>query len=253
MSPVLRPKSFIKAPPEELETRISDQLSSIEDVSTHEEVIPTPLVIDDQVTQVNTSNGESSQVAQDSPTEGNDEKDAKISAVLQEILDRKIDKAIISAESSLATVIPNTLVSTQEEVNVPVVTSPQDVVPTVSVGDTMLVQSVPVEVVKTPGQEIHIPVVTQTTLPENGQITTSSEAVVSPVVSDVNVIPVHIATEVATPVVTPEQIAIPVTASPTPLTAQPAQVTPAAAPSEKKVHWFDKLFGSAPKNPPQTA
>jgi hypothetical protein len=149
-------------------------------------------------------------------------KDEKISSVLQEILERKIDKAIEGAEATLATTQPEII---PVEAPVEVVVTPQ----------VVSVQPV----VNTAGQEIHIPTPAEEIHPSLDVVTnavTLPEVEVLPTVQTVNVIPINVvSSEVTTmPNIPPQAI-----------TTETVEAVPALPP---KIHWFDKLFGSGPKS-----
>lgn len=111
-------------------------------------------------------------------------------------------------------------------------------------------QNVPVEIIKTPGQEIHIPLPVQAVDQPSNQTTVTPVVTPPSVVSNINVIPVHVTTQEALPVVASvEQNTLPV--APLPLQQNQTTSVQVAVP-EQKVHWFDRLFGSVPKSPPQS-
>lgn len=151
----------------------------------------------------------------------------KISHALQEILNRKIDKAIVSAESALGAPLA--------PLAVPPVQTTQ-------------------EIIKTPGQEIAVPIIV-------GNISPASEIGKVPQVTP----PIVEVTQQQIPQTVVSEQQVQVQAQPTVVTTVPVQsaqqvvpIPPSQAttlnmgPAPAKVHWFDKLFGSAPKTPPQS-
>lgn len=241
MSSVLRPNSFIKRSTEgeckEIEQSVPvDIPASTLPETEHIVDVHTPTeTIEEQLP-----------APEPSPTLVNEEvaKEEKISAVLQEILERKIDKAITNAEASLETT-PLTNQVTQEGVDVKSQPSP------ISTTVSNQVQNIPIEIVKTPGQEIHIPV--QVTVPSPVAAAVAPLTEPFPVVSNINVIPVNVTQSEVLPVVTNiEQTTLPVA---NPVNSLPVQQSSAPAQliaPEQKIHWFDRLFGSTPKTPPQS-
>lgn len=177
-----------------------------------------------------------------------EKKEEKISAVLQELLDRKISKAIEGAEASLATSQPE--ISTESSLPVPNVGT--ELVSEVSVPMPLPVSEPVAAPIPTPasqevlpilGQEIHIstPVVNvlPSTLVVEESLTVAPPSTL-PSVEKGNMIPINTVPQevVVAPVIPVEAVAI------------TTNVPVVAAVTEPTVHWFDKLFGSAPKTPP---
>lgn len=176
-----------------------------------------------------------------------EKKEEKISAVLQELLDRKISNAIKGAEASLATSQPEI----SAEFSVPVPNVGTELVSEVSVPKPLPVSEPLAAPIPTPasqevmpilGQEIHIstPVVNvlPSTLIAEESLTVAPPSTL-PAVEKGNMIPINTVPQevVVAPVVPVEAVAI-------------TTNVPVAAVTEPTVHWFDKLFGSAPKTPP---
>jgi hypothetical protein len=176
----------------------------------------------------------------------------KISHALQEILNRKIDKAIVSAESALeAPHIQTETVKVEAQIVTPLEQHTVTPVPVIHSPGSFVT---PTETVKAPGQEIKAPVAIESAplIPQNKEVTQVTtpivEVVQQPIAQNVVSEPqAQIQTQpivvTTAPVQTPPQtVAIP------PRQASTLSMGPAPA----KVHWFDKLFGSAPKNPSQS-
>ena len=226
-------------------------------------------------------------------------KEEQISLALQQLLDRKIEKAIANAEISLGT--PDTNPSTESTGSLPAVlgevpsgdiivsTNLQQNLPITSQVEQLPIRNgvvfsvVPGKVNETPstvlpqeeiiknlGQEIRIPINVAEIKPA---LETTVPVAVIPIVPQVTqplqttqssqVVPV---VEVVTPVVTvplqqvvtaPQPIIVEPAKPPVPQVAsfshqvQNVSVTPPL--DQPKTHWFDKIFGSTPKNPPQSA
>jgi hypothetical protein len=179
-------------------------------------------------------------------------KDEKISAALQEILNRKIEKAIVSAEAIIeaekVVPTPTLQVTTPPVVEVAEVAPlVREIVPMKQMPEIMnQVQIIPPHIITTlPGQEIRIPkpqgeISSIITIPEKLEEVPVPSVTTSPL-QNVNVIPVHI----AVPEVASAPLPLPPVVEQSIFSPRPIEDTP------PKVHWFDKLFGSTPKTPPQ--
>lgn len=275
MSPVLRPLSAVKKNSESVVNNIPEQIvpevvseivipSLVTDVDNNLTEI-TEGVVNSGVAHASTEQAEvvvptsqeeiiKEETVEEEITEEEqskeEKKEEKISAVLQEILDRKIDKAIISAEASLGNLVPLEVTKTEESINITPPLSEAIVLPVTS-DVTAPTQDISPEIVKAPGQEIHISAPVQVESPVVNQVTITPEVMNHPVVSNINVIPVHVTTQEILPVITSvEQTTLPVTNPVNPLPVQQlSAVSAQLAVPEQKIHWFDRLFGSVPKTP----
>lgn len=248
MSPVLRPFVATK--------KSNDEITNSVPVMIKEDVNPiaTSTVITEPVISVEPVKVVDEVTSNESIPSSEDEtkKEEKISAVLQELLDRKISKAIEGAEASLVTSQPEIIV--EPSIPTPVVT--EEVMPEINVTTPELLPisepepvplavHVPQEVVPILGQEIHVPAPVVEVLPSTLVVEESMTVAPTstlPVVEKGNMIPINVVPQevVVAPVVPVEAVVV-------------TTNVPVAAVAQPKIHWFDKLFGSAPKTPPQSA
>lgn len=271
MSSVLRPFTIIKK-------------ANVEIIDNNNSAEATKEVVDNVIAQIDSTpvvepiqNTQEEVTVEALPsTEVDSKNEEKISSVLQELLDRKIDKTIESAEAVLAQVeAPVSPVAVNEpqdnsheikmveEVNSPATeqtpltedTVDQTLVQshTETVHDTSFAvqdisieqeqmmpveSSVPQQVTTVTGQEIHLPVEQQELLPSTS---VHEEAIVLTQVSSLPTV----AQGNAIPInVVPQEI-IPATGVGEGVITVSDPV-PVAAVAEQKVHWFDRLFGSVP-------
>lgn len=257
MSSVLRPFVATKKSNEEITnsapTMIKEEVSPASTIVVEPVISVEPVkVVDEVISNESTPN-----------SEDETKKEEKISAVLQELLDRKISKAIEGAEASLVTSQPEIIV--EPSIPTPVVT--EEVMPEISVPTpeplpisepVSVLATLPVsqEVLPILGQEIHVPAPVVEALPSTlvvEESLTVAPASTIPVVEKGNMIPINVVPQevVAAPVIPAEAVTV-ATNIPVQAVVQ-ATTTPVAAVAQPKIHWFDRLFGSTPTSPPQSA
>lgn len=270
MSSVLRPFTIIK----KSNVEIIDNNNSAE---VAKEVVENIVAQIDSAPVVELIQNTQEEVAEVLPSiEADSKNEEKISSVLQELLDRKIDKTIESAEAVLAQVeAPVSPVAVNEpqdnlheikmveEVNSPATeqapltegtvdqTLAQSHTETVhgtsfAAQDISIEQeqmtpaesSIPQQVTTVTGQEIHLPVEQEELLPSTS---VREEAIVLTQVSSLPTVAQGNAIPIT---LTPQEI-IPATGAGEGVITVSDPV-PVAAVAEQKVHWFDRLFGSVP-------
>lgn len=271
MSSVLRPFTIIKK-------------SNVEIIDNNNSAEVTKEVVENIVAQIDSTpvveaiqNTQEEVITEAPPsTEIDSKNEEKISSVLQELLDRKIDKTIESAEAVLsqveAPVSPVAVNEPQdnsheikmaEEVNslateqTPLTEDTVDQILAQSHTETVhgtsfaaqdisieqeqvmsVESSVPQQVTTVTGQEIHLPVEQQELLPSTS---VREEAVALTQVSSLPTIGQGNAILIN---VVPQEI-IPITGAGEGVITVSNPV-PVVAVAEQKVHWFDRLFGSVP-------
>lgn len=202
-----------------------------------------------------------------------EEKQEIISDALQKLLDRKIEKAKAEAEASLqVSEISTSIVIPQEDSHMVTVSDAiindislkTNVVPVENVTPTVQAVKIPIISTVTPGQEIHTPVQAEVKVEvkdvsaQVGETTTSlsvpvdfypdqnkNQETVPTIVTphEAEVIPVDIPNQTIPTV----EVITEMSPSTSVVSAVPqVQVTE----NVQEVHWFDRIFGSKPKNTP---